>query len=44
MEYLERDGAKESKMMTRFRSGNEERANRYWMEGEERRFRMCYED
>jgi hypothetical protein len=42
MEYLERDGAKESKMMARFRSGNEERANRYWRE--ERRFRMCYED
>jgi hypothetical protein len=21
----------------------EERENRYWMEGEERRYRMCYE-
>jgi hypothetical protein len=29
-------------MMARFRCGNEERENRYWMEGEERRRRMCY--
>jgi hypothetical protein len=26
-----------------FRFENEERENRYWMEGEERRWRMCYE-
>jgi hypothetical protein len=31
-------------MMARFRCGNEERENRYWMEGEERRCRMCYEE
>jgi hypothetical protein len=30
-------------MMARFRYGNEERENRYWMKGEERRCRMCYE-
>jgi hypothetical protein len=35
---------KERKMMARFRCGNEERENRYWMEGEERRCRMCYEE
>jgi hypothetical protein len=29
-------------MMARFRSESEERENRYWMEGEERRCRMCY--
>jgi hypothetical protein len=28
----------------RFRCGNEERANRYWTEGEERSCRMCRED
>jgi hypothetical protein len=31
-------------MMARFRCGNEERENRYWMKGEERRCRMCYEE
>jgi hypothetical protein len=31
-------------MMARFRYGNEERENRYWMEGEKRRCRMCYEE
>jgi hypothetical protein len=34
-EYLR--SARERKMMARFRCGNEERENRYWMEGEERR-------
>jgi hypothetical protein len=42
-EYLERKSARERKMMPRFTCGNEERENRYWMEGEERRCRMCYE-
>ncbi|KAJ3618339.1 hypothetical protein MTP99_006347 [Tenebrio molitor] len=32
------------KMMGRFRSGNEEGENRYWMEEEERRCKMCYEE
>jgi hypothetical protein len=32
------------KMMARFRCGNEERENRYWMEGEERRCRMCQKE
>jgi hypothetical protein len=31
-------------MMARFRCGNEERENRYWTEGEERRCRMCREE
>ncbi|KAJ3629821.1 hypothetical protein MTP99_014188 [Tenebrio molitor] len=31
-------------MMARFRCGNEERENRYWTEGEERRCRMYYEE
>jgi hypothetical protein len=39
--YL-RESAKERKMVARFRCGNEERENRYWMEREERRCRMCY--
>jgi hypothetical protein len=43
-EYLRRESAKERKMMARFRCGNEERENRYWMEGEERRCRMFYEE
>jgi hypothetical protein len=43
-EYLGRESARERKMMARFRCGNEERQNRYWMEGEERRCRMCYEE
>jgi hypothetical protein len=33
-EYLGREIAKERKMMPRFRCGNEEGENRYWMEGE----------
>ncbi|KAJ3631097.1 hypothetical protein MTP99_012247 [Tenebrio molitor] len=31
-------------MMARFRCGSEERENRYWMEGEQRRSRMCYKE
>ncbi|KAJ3619832.1 hypothetical protein MTP99_005486 [Tenebrio molitor] len=31
-------------MMARFRCANEERENRYWTEGEERRCRMCREE
>jgi hypothetical protein len=31
-------------MVGRFRCGNEETENRYWMEGEERRCRICYEE
>jgi hypothetical protein len=34
-EDLGRESAKERKMMARFRCGNKERENRYWMEGEE---------
>jgi hypothetical protein len=34
-EYLGRESARERKMMARFRCGNAERDNRYWMEGEE---------
>jgi hypothetical protein len=43
-EYLGKESAKERKMMARFRCGKEERENRYWMEGEERRCRRCYEE
>jgi hypothetical protein len=43
-EYLGRKSARERKMMARFRCGNEERENRFWTEGEERRCRMCYEE
>jgi hypothetical protein len=43
-EYLGRESARERKMMARFRCGNEKRENRYWVEGEERRCRMCYEE
>jgi hypothetical protein len=42
--YLRRESAKERKMMARFRCRNEERENRYWTEGEERRCRMCREE
>jgi hypothetical protein len=32
-------------MMARFRCGDEKkRENKYWMEGEQRRYRMCYEE
>jgi hypothetical protein len=41
-EYLGRESARERKMMAKFRCGNEGRQNRYWMEGEKRRSRMCY--
>jgi hypothetical protein len=40
----ERKSARERKMMMIFRCVNEKRENRYWMEGEERRCRMCYEE
>jgi hypothetical protein len=43
-EYLGRESARERKMLARFRNGNEERENRYWMEGEEIRCRMCFEE
>jgi hypothetical protein len=43
-EYLGGDSATERKMMARFRCENEEKDNRYWMEGEESRRRMCYEE
>jgi hypothetical protein len=36
LEYLGRESTRERKMMGRFRCGNEERENRYWMEGEEK--------
>jgi hypothetical protein len=42
-QFLGRESAKERKMMARFRCGNEERENRYWTEGEERKCRMSYE-
>jgi hypothetical protein len=42
--YLRRESAKERKMVARFRCGNEERENRYWMEEEERMCRMCREE
>jgi hypothetical protein len=42
--YLGRERARERKMMARLRCGNGERENKYWMEGEERRRRMCYEE
>jgi hypothetical protein len=31
-------------MMAKFRCGNEETENRYWMEGEEKRCKMCLEE
>jgi hypothetical protein len=43
-EYLGRASGKKRKMMARFRCGNDKRGNRYWMEGEERSYRMCYEE
>jgi hypothetical protein len=39
-----RKSAKERKMMARFRCGNEERADKYWTEREERRCRTCSEE
>ncbi|KAJ3620949.1 hypothetical protein MTP99_003131 [Tenebrio molitor] len=43
-EYLGRESARKRKIMARFKCGDEERDNRYWMGGEERRCRMCYEE
>jgi hypothetical protein len=39
--YLGKESAKERKMMARFRCGNEERENRYWMEERETIEHMC---
>jgi hypothetical protein len=36
LEYLERESARERKMMARFKCGNEEKKNRYYTEGEKR--------
>jgi hypothetical protein len=41
--FLWRESAKERKIMARLRCGNEERENKYWTEGEEKRCRMCHE-
>ncbi|KAJ3637598.1 hypothetical protein MTP99_001043 [Tenebrio molitor] len=43
-ESLARESANERNMMPRFRWGNEEKENWYWMEKEERRYRMCKEE
>jgi hypothetical protein len=42
-EYQGRESAKERKMMASFWCENEKRENRYWMKGDERRRRMCYD-
>lgn len=42
-EYLGRESVKEKRMMARFRCGNEERENKFWMDEEERMCRMCGE-
>jgi hypothetical protein len=42
--YLGRESAKERNMMARLRCGNEERENGYWLEGEERKCKMCCEE
>jgi hypothetical protein len=44
MMMFESMSTKERKMMARFRCGNEERENKYWMEEEERMCRMCREE
>jgi hypothetical protein len=41
---LGRESARQRKIMANFRCGNEERENRYWMEGEERMCKMYYEE
>jgi hypothetical protein len=43
-ESLARESANERNMMPRFRWGNEEKENWYWMEKEEKRYRMCKEE
>jgi hypothetical protein len=44
-EYLGGQSAKERKKMASFICGDErERENKFWMEEEERRCRMCYEE
>jgi hypothetical protein len=40
LEYLNRECARKRKMMARFRCGSD----KYWMEGEERRCRIWYEE
>lgn len=42
--YLERESVKEKKMIARFRCGNEERDNRFWLEMDERKCRVCREE
>jgi hypothetical protein len=44
LESLGKESAKERKIMARLRCGNEEIEKRYWMEEEERKCRMSYEE
>jgi hypothetical protein len=41
-EYLRKKSARKRKMMARFRCGNVERENRYWMEGQGSRCKISY--
>lgn len=41
--YLGRENGKERKLIARFRCGNEERENRYWMKEDDRICRLCGE-
>ncbi|KAJ3656822.1 hypothetical protein Zmor_015867 [Zophobas morio] len=41
--YLDRESAKEKKIIARFRCGNEERNNKFWVSEGERMCRMCGE-
>ena len=39
--YLERESVKEKRMIARYRCGNEERENKFWLKDEERMCRLC---
>lgn len=42
--YLKRENGNERKIIGRFRCGNEENDNRFWLEEDARRCRMCREE
>ncbi|KAJ3666862.1 hypothetical protein Zmor_002290 [Zophobas morio] len=42
--YIERESIKEKRMMARFRCGNDEKENNFWMDETDTRCRICWKD
>ncbi|KAJ3644291.1 hypothetical protein Zmor_026957 [Zophobas morio] len=42
--HTQRESIKEKRMMARFRCGNEEKKNNFWMDETDRRCRICWRE